>query len=186
MNGLDERISTRGFFERILQEQDKVNSERDKRLDERFEASEKAVSAALAAAEKAVIAALAASEKAVDKAEVAQQRVNATQNEFRATLKDQAADLMPRAETELLIRELRGTITEVRQSRDPLLANLRKGLEDKIEPLDSEINHLRQDHVGRTEVDALKSFQSKLLGAMALATVVVPSLTGVIVFVVTH
>ena len=54
--------------------------------------------------------ALAASEKAVNKAEVAQQRVNESQNEFRLTLKDQASTLMPRTETEGLVRELRALL----------------------------------------------------------------------------
>ncbi len=76
-------------------------------IEQRFAANEKAMSAALAAAEKAV-----------DKAEQAQQRVNITQNEFRGTLKDQAADLMPRAETESLVRELNGKIDDLKKSRD--------------------------------------------------------------------
>jgi methylase of polypeptide subunit release factors len=82
-----------------------------KRLDQLRNADQRAVEAALAAAKEAVAAALAASEKAVNKAEVAQQHVNEGQNEFRATLKDQAATLMPRGETENLIRELRGLIS---------------------------------------------------------------------------
>lgn len=110
-------ISMRGYFERIMQERDKADVERDKRLDERFEGQEKAVNAALAAAEKAVNAALESSEKAVTKAEIAQQRVNETQNEFRGTLRDQAADLMPRSETELLVKDLRAQIETLRGSR---------------------------------------------------------------------
>ena len=89
-----------------------------KRLDQLRQAGDLAVAAALAAAEKAVSAALISSEKAIDKAEFAQQRVNETQNEFRGTLKDQAATLMPRSETESLIRELRTAIEDVKKSRD--------------------------------------------------------------------
>lgn len=117
LNGLDSRIDTRGYFERILTERDKRDAERDRRLDERFESQEKAVDAALAAAEKAVNAALLAAKEAVNKAEEAQLRVNVTQNEFRGTLKDQAADLMPRAETELLVRELAKQIGELKGTR---------------------------------------------------------------------
>ena len=76
-------------------------------VDQRFASSEVAVTTALSSAEKAVGAALIAAEKAVEKAEAAQGRVNETQNEFRGTLRDQAADLMPRAETELLVKDLR-------------------------------------------------------------------------------
>ena len=125
---LDERINIRGYFEQILKERDSREVERDKRLDERFESQEKAVSAALAAAEKAVTAAfvasekavtaaLSASEKAVEKAETAQLRVNATQNEFRGTLKDQAAELMPRAETALLVAGLQSQINALGGTR---------------------------------------------------------------------
>jgi len=78
-----------------------------RRVDGLLASQDKAVTAALAAAEKAVAAALVAAEKAVDKAEVAQQRVNETQNEFRGTLKDQAATLMPRAEAELAFTAMR-------------------------------------------------------------------------------
>jgi hypothetical protein len=117
LNGLDSLISVRGYFERILRERDERDKERDRRLDERFEAQEKAVNAALAAAEKAVNAALSAAEKAVEKAEASQQRVNETQNEFRGTLKDQAADLMPRAETELLVRDMRSRLDEMSGTR---------------------------------------------------------------------
>lgn len=89
---------------------DQLAGQESRRVDGRFEASETAVNAALIAQEKAVAAALAASEKAVDKSEIAQKAVNEGQNEFRATLKDQAATLMPRSETENLVRELRGLI----------------------------------------------------------------------------
>lgn len=78
--------------------------------DSQFKSQETAVSAALNAAKEAVAAALTASEKAIIKAEAAQQRVNEGQNEFRGTLKDQAATLMPRAETEILLREMRANI----------------------------------------------------------------------------
>lgn len=42
-NLLDERINTRGFFERILADRDKLDGERDRRMEERFENQEKAV-----------------------------------------------------------------------------------------------------------------------------------------------
>ena len=149
-DSLHERINIRGELERIHA----TNAERDRRiseafeyqenkldqalirLNERFEAQEKALSAARVADEKALAAALLAAEKAVqaalaaqkesaaaavtsaqaavDKAEQAQLRVNMTQNEFRGTLADQNATvertMMPRAETELLIKDLRGRI----------------------------------------------------------------------------
>jgi methylase of polypeptide subunit release factors len=118
---LDERINVRGYFERILMERDRREGERDRRLDERFEGQEKAVTAALAAAEKATNAAFAAAKEAVTKAEEAQLRVNTTQNEFRGTLEDQnqmtERTMMPRAETELLIREMNKKLDDLTGTR---------------------------------------------------------------------
>lgn len=96
-----------------------------KRLDQLRTADQLATSTALTAAEKAVAAALSASEKAVDKAETNQRAVNEGQNEFRATLRDQAANLMPRTETENLIRELRALIA----SQDVVIQGLRSRLD---------------------------------------------------------
>lgn len=87
----------------------------------------KAVDAALVAAEKAVSAALAASEKAVNKAEVAQNKVNETQNEFRGTLRDQATLLMPRTEVESLVRELRVAIGSLETMMNEMRSRLDVG-----------------------------------------------------------
>lgn len=43
LNGLDERISTRGYFERILLEFKGTLTERNERLDERFQSQERAI-----------------------------------------------------------------------------------------------------------------------------------------------
>jgi len=43
LNDLDSRISNRGYFERVLVEREKKDDERDRRLDERFAAQEKAI-----------------------------------------------------------------------------------------------------------------------------------------------
>jgi len=98
--------------------------------------AEKAVAAALAAAEKAVAAALESAEKAIAKAETAQQRVNETQNEFRGTLRDQARELMPRNETENLIRELRTLITAGSERTDAQMDNLQRQIGDMRSRLD--------------------------------------------------
>jgi hypothetical protein len=99
--------------------------ERDRRLDGRLDEAATAVAAALAAAEKAVAAALAASEKAVGKAEIAQAKVNETQNEFRGSLRDQATFQMPRSEAENTFRELRGLIA----AQDAVIVELRSRLD---------------------------------------------------------
>lgn len=114
---MGESVDVRDYFERIIEERAKTETEREKSINERFAASEKAVQAALAAAEKAVTTALISAEKAVDKAEAAQLRVNETQNEFRGTLRDQASALMPRSETELMVKDLRSQIEAIRGSR---------------------------------------------------------------------
>lgn len=75
----------------------------DQRYRERFEAQTKALDAAFLAQQAAVQAALLSAEKAVGKAEVAAEKRFDAVNEFRATLADQAAQLMSRAEAHALL-----------------------------------------------------------------------------------
>lgn len=89
-----------------------------KRIAELRASDQLAVAAALTAAEKAVSAALTAAKEAVNKAEASQQRVNEGQNEFRAQLKDQAASLMPRNESELITTGLREQVGDLRSRLD--------------------------------------------------------------------
>jgi len=98
--------------------------------------AEKAVAAALAAAEKAVAAALESAEKAIAKAEASQQRVNETQNEFRGTLRDQARELMPRNETENLVRELRTLISATGERSGSQFDTLQRQINDLRSRLD--------------------------------------------------
>ena len=76
--------------------------ERDRRYNERFIAQEKAVEAALTSAKEAVL-----------KAEGAAERRFESVNEFRNTLADQARDLMPRLETEALIKNIEEKVTRL-------------------------------------------------------------------------
>jgi phage-related tail protein len=82
-------------------------------IDNRFEAQDKAVAAALAAQEKAVTAALAAADRAVSKAEMASERRFESMNEFRGALADSARLLMPRAEAEQTFRAMAEKIDDV-------------------------------------------------------------------------
>jgi len=75
----------------------------DLRYQQRYDAQNKALDAALLAAEKAVNTALAAAKEAVTKAEMAAERRFEAVNEFRAQLADQAGTFMPRAEAEARI-----------------------------------------------------------------------------------
>jgi ABC-type transporter Mla subunit MlaD len=99
-------------------------------VDTRFEAQDKAVTAALAAQEKAVAAALAAADRAVAKAENASEKRFENVNEFRASLNDQSRLLMPRSESEQAIR----SITE------------------KIDILTTRVNSRDDRGIGRTDV----------------------------------
>ncbi len=72
----------------------------DLRYQQRFDAQQKALGDALTAAEKAVNTALASADRAVVKAEGAAEKRFESVNEFRSTLADQAANLLPRAEGE--------------------------------------------------------------------------------------
>jgi hypothetical protein len=77
---------------------DRLLAEMDLRYQQRYDSSDKALSAALLAAEKAVQTALLAAKEAVLKAEVAAERRFEAVNEFRGQLADQASSFMPRNE----------------------------------------------------------------------------------------
>lgn len=73
-------------------------------VDVRFEAQEKAVQAALAAADRATAKAETASEKRFEGV-----------NEFRASLSDQSRLLMPRAESEQIVKSLEAKIAALEE-----------------------------------------------------------------------
>lgn len=75
-------------------------------IDARFVAAEERTTLALTAADRAVVKAETATEKRFDAV-----------NEFRATLADQAATLMPRAEAEIRLRSMSEQIEELRGTR---------------------------------------------------------------------
>lgn len=100
-------IGLREYFERLLIEQEKQNSER-------FAAADKAVSAALAAQEKATAAAFAASKEAILKAEEAQRAYNTSHNDLARKMDEQNKGTMPRTETEARFRGLEEKISDLR------------------------------------------------------------------------
>lgn len=104
----------------------RLMDERDLRYSKMAEASEKAVAAALGAAEKLTNTAFAASEKAITKAEAAQSSYNASTNEFRGQLRDQAATLMPRFEADQRFSGLEQRFSEFKDSMLSEIANLRE------------------------------------------------------------
>jgi len=89
MSGETENQVSAWTIDSLHEHMNKLIAESDRRYEQRFEAQEKAVQAALVAAEKAVTKAEVAAEKRFDNV-----------NEFRAQLADQASTFMPRLEAE--------------------------------------------------------------------------------------
>jgi hypothetical protein len=86
-------------------------AEKDLRDQQRFEGQGVALAAARAADRELVAAALTAADRAVQKAETAADRRAEGQNEFRATLSDQAARLATKDELETKVGALSDRIT---------------------------------------------------------------------------
>lgn len=91
---LEQRLSQR------FEDYDRRYEDRFRNIEEQFKGIAASVTIAFSSQEKAVNAALAAAERAVGKAEVATEKRLEGMNEFRSTLSDQAALLMPRKEAE--------------------------------------------------------------------------------------
>ena len=98
-------------------------TERDRRYEQRFEAMDEKTSLALTS-----------SEKAVAKAEIATEKRFDSVNEFRATLSDQAANLLPRREADARfsawddkMEDLKKEIAGLRESRS-VVAGTGEGL----------------------------------------------------------
>ena len=87
-------------------------------LEERVAALKELTEQRFSGADKANAAAFTASNTAILKAEDAQKGINAGQNEFRGTLKDQQATLIPRAEVDRIVEALEAKIDDLRASRD--------------------------------------------------------------------
>jgi len=95
----------------------------DKRYEERFLASQKALELGLAGTKTEIGAALVSADRAVQKAEVATEKRFESVNEFRGTLDNQQRTLIPRSEVDVIkmsleekIAQLTKTLDEVRRS----------------------------------------------------------------------
>ncbi len=106
-------------------------AEKDNQIAEAAQASSQAVSAALAAQKELTNAALAAAERALLKAEVASEKRFDSVNEFRALVADQQRTLMPRSETEIVLKSL-GEQMETMRTRLDTLAGKREGSQDGV------------------------------------------------------
>jgi hypothetical protein len=83
----------------------RLMDERDRRYEERFVAMDEKTSLALAASEKAVVKAEMATEKRFDSV-----------NEFRDTLRDQASQLLPRAEADSKFAAVNEKFEDIKKS----------------------------------------------------------------------
>jgi len=120
-------------------------TEKSKRDEQRYQAQEVALTAALTSQEKAVNAALAAADRAVAKAEAAAERRFESVNEFRGSLSDMQTNLMPRQEAE----------------------NRIKSLEDKLDAAIKNMQAATDSHfaTNRTDIANLQRWQSEQHGS---------------------
>ncbi len=107
----DPVVTLREFFEKSM-------DERDRLYDTRFKASTTAVDAALAAQEKATAAAFLASEKAILKADANAEKWRENANEWRASMLDREIKFAARTEMEAELKAIRSEVAGLRESRD--------------------------------------------------------------------
>ncbi len=112
-----------------------VADERDRRYEDRFKATDEKTSLALAGSEKAVTKAEAATEKRFDAV-----------NEFRGTLSDQAASLLPRAEANANFRAYDEKIEEMKKQISALRETQTKSMGEK----DAQVGSRQQTNWGVT------------------------------------
>jgi hypothetical protein len=101
-------------------------SESDRRYEQRLAALNDFLLASLMAQKEAVNAALVAADRAVVKAETASEKRFDAVNEFRATLADQAASLMPRSESEARMQALSDKLSATRDEFNSAVAALNR------------------------------------------------------------
>jgi len=94
----------------------------DKRYEERFGASQKALELGLAGQKSEISAALAAADRAVQKAETATEKRFESVNEFRGTLDNQQRTLIPRSEVDVLVKGLEAKIDQLTKQFDAMQA----------------------------------------------------------------
>lgn len=124
-----ETFTVRGlhaFFVQWLTDMEKFHDERDRRYTDKFDAQDQKTQLALDA-----------SEKAVTKAEIATEKRFEGVNEFRATLSDQATNLMPRKEAEAKIDALNEKIEELKKTVQDLQLTRSEHVGSKVQEVES-------------------------------------------------
>jgi flagellar biosynthesis chaperone FliJ len=117
MSGETEREPSAWTIDSVRAHLTHLIDERDRRYEQRFSDQQRATEAALHSAERAVT-----------KAEAAIERRLEAQNEFRGTLEDWAARLMPRAETEQRLSALAERLADL-TTQVNLIQGRSRGLE---------------------------------------------------------
>jgi len=90
----------------------------DKRYEERFAASQKALELGLMGTKSEISLALQAADRAVQKAEAATEKRFESVNEFRGTLDNQQRTLIPRSEVAVLVEGLNEKISHLSKTVD--------------------------------------------------------------------
>jgi hypothetical protein len=170
--------------ETVLTHLSAVVESNDKRYEQRFDASQKAlqlsfdaqkdaINAAFAAQREAVNAALSAADRAVQKAELASDKRFEGVNEFRATLADQQRTLIPRAEVDVIVRGLNMQIDA-----------LEKRLEGSIAERLSQIAALQRSHdTSSAERVGLKGGWGYAVGVVGLVLTILAVIGAIVTLV---
>lgn len=192
LNGLDDKINVRGYFERILNERAQTELMRDKLLDERFESQEKALAAALTSAKEGVTVALLAAKEAVQAAfmaseaatkaalEASDKAINKAEQRLDGTLKGFPQEYARRMELEQMISALDETSTVLAQKvvdSAAALADAQKKAEERL-AIEKEKTDERVD----VRFKKLEEFQSRLTGMV----IILPFVSGVIVYLLSN
>ncbi len=160
----------------------------DLRYQQRFDAQQKAVGDALIAAEKAVNTALASADRAVVKAETAAEKRFEAVNEFRATLSDQALNLLPRSEADArfnaITEKLNTASNMVSREEHTTMVNSMIALSSEQKVLGSTMVR-REDLKPLNEaIDKLRDFNSSISGKSSATTQITSwSIAGIAVLV---
>ncbi len=161
-------VALRDYFEALrrtdLENQAHVLAQLELRLQQRYDAQEGAVNAALLAAKEAVSAALLAAKEAVEKAEISQQRQNAGANEAKAMLTDTTSRMWPISEGQSAISALENKLTLVSESQ-------RRELGIRIDNAENLVSQVQREAAG---------FQGRVVGVALGAS----ALTSIVVFLI--
>jgi len=149
-------------------------------VDRRFDDQKSATDVALAAADKMNVAALTAAEKAVTKAEVATEKRFDSVNEFRRTLTDQANLFLQRETFESFKDRVAQDLGTIRHDTQFSAETLAKTHASEIKTIYEWAGSVDKGISAR--VEKLENSQSRLIGALALASFLVP----VVLYLIEH